>query len=205
MRAALNKFFTAGRLAAVCFGLALLLSPLCASAVAQEQDEPEAWPQATPRRPEREINLMQRLNLTPEQRQRLREIRQQSEPELRDLARRVRLARRALDEAVYADAADEALVEQRSRELAVLQNLLTHTRALTEMKVRRVLTDEQLRLFRNLRRQAQRRQMLQRRMNRALRQSATPSPAAPGVAAPAANPQPKSPASNTAPARRRRP
>jgi len=205
MRATLKKFFTAERLAAVCFGLALLLSPLCAPAVAQEQDEPEAQPQATPRRPAREINLMQRLNLTREQRQRLREIRQQSEPELRDLARRVRLARRALDEAVYADAADEALVEQRSRELAVLQNLLTHTRAVTEMKVRRVLTDEQLRLFRNLRRQAQRRQMLQRRMNRALRQSATPSPAAPGVAAPAANPQPKSPASNTAPARRRRP
>jgi len=204
MRAALNKFFTAGRLAAVCFGLALLLSPLCASAVAQEQDEPEAQPQATPRRPAREINLMQRLNLTREQRQRLREIRQQSEPELRDLARRVRLARRALDEAVYADAADEALVEQRSRELAVLQNLLTHTRAVTEMKVRRVLTDEQLRLFRHLRQQAQRRQMLQRRMNRALRQSATPSPDEPGVAAPA-NPQPKSPASNTAPTRRRRP
>ena len=204
MRAALKKFFAAERLAAVCFGLALLLSPLCASAVAQEQDEPEARPQATPRRPAREINLMQRLNLTREQRQRLREIRQQSEPELRDLARRVRLARRALDEAVYADAADEALVEQRSRELAVLQNLLTHTRAVTEMKVRRVLTDEQLRLFRNLRRQAQRRQMLQRRMNRALRQSATPSPDEPGVAAPA-NPQPKSPASNTAPTRRRRP
>ena len=204
MRAALKKPFTAERFAAVCFGLALLLSPLCASAVAQEQDEPEAQPQATPRRPAREINLMQRLNLTREQRQRLREIRQQSEPELRDLARRVRLARRALDEAVYADAADEALVEQRSRELAVLQNLLTHTRALTEMKVRRVLTDEQLRLFRNLRRQAQRRQMLQRRMNRALRQSATPSPDEPGVAAPA-NPQPKSPALNTAPTRRRRP
>ena len=204
MRAALKKFFAAERLAAVCFGLALLLSPLCAPVVAQEQDEPEARPQATPRRPAREINLMQRLNLTREQRQRLREIRQQSEPELRDLARRVRLARRALDEAVYADAADEALVEQRSRELAVLQNLLTHTRALTEMKVRRVLTDEQLRLFRNLRRQAQRRQMLQRRMNRALRQSATPSPDEPGVAAPA-NPQPRSPASNTAPTRRRRP
>jgi len=204
MRVALKNLFTAERLAAVCLGLALLLSPLCAPAAAQEQDEPEARPSATPGRPARELNLMQRLNLTREQRQRLREIRQQSEPELRDLARRVRLARRALDEAVYADAADEALVEQRSRELAVLQNLLTHTRAVTELKVRRVLTDEQLRLFRNLRRQAQRRQMLQRRMNRALRQSATPPPDEPGVDAPA-DPQPRSPASNTAPARRRRP
>jgi len=204
MRAAQKNFFTAERLASVCFGLALLLSPLCGPAAAQEQEEPEARPSATPRRPAREINLMQRLNLTPEQRQRLREIRQQSEPELRDLARRVRLARRALDEAVYADAADEALVEQRSRELAVLQNLLTHTRAVTEMKVRRVLTDEQLRLFRDLRRQAQRRQMLQRRMNRALRRSATPSPDEPAVDAPA-NPRPESPASAPPAARRRRP
>lgn len=195
MRAALKNFFTAERFATALFGLALLLCPLCAPALAQEQDEPEAQPQTTPRRAARELNLLQRLNLTREQRQRLREIRQQSEPELRDLTRKLRLARRALDEAVYADAADEALVEQRSRELAVQQNLLTHTRAVTEMKVRRVLTDEQLRLFRNLRRQAQRRQMLQRRMNRALRQSAPPSPDEPGANAPA----------DTPPARRRRP
>src|SRR5215203_3916058 len=192
MRAARKNIFTAHRLAAVCFGLALFLVPLCARA--QEQDETEAQPSATPRPPAREVNLMQWLNLTREQRQRLREIRQQSEPELRDLTRRVRLARRALDEAVYADTADEALVEQRSRELAVVQNLLTHARAVTELKVRRVLTDEQLRLFRNLRRQAQRRQMLQRRMNRALRQSATPLPDEPGVDA---LPKP--------PARRRKP
>jgi len=132
-----------------------------------------------------------------------RSIREQSEPELRDLARRLRLARRALDEAVYADAADEALVEQRSRELAVLQNLLTHARAMTELKVRRVLTDEQLRRFRNLRRQAQRRQMLQRRMNRALRQSAAPAPDEPGAGVPPDTQPGNTP--NAPPARRRRP
>ncbi len=203
MRAALKNFFTAGRPAAVLFGLALLLFPLCAPAVAQEQDEPATQPPATPRRAARELNLMQRLNLTPEQRQRLREIQQQSAPELRDLTRRLRLARRALDEAVYADAADAALVEQRSRELAVLQNLLTHARAVTELKVRGVLTGEQLRRFRNLRRQAQRRQMLQRRMNRALRQSATPAPDEPGADDPADTQPGATP--NTPPARRRRP
>lgn len=203
MRAALKNFFTTGRPAAVLFGLALLLFPLCAPAAAQEQDEPATPTPATPRRAAREINLMQRLNLTPEQRQRLREIQQQSAPELRDLTRRLRLARRALDEAVYADTADEALVEQRSRELAVLQNLLTHARAVTEMKVRSVLTGEQLRRFRNLRRQAQRRQMLQRRMNRALRQSTTPAPDEPGADDPT-DTQPRA-TPNTPPARRRRP
>ena len=174
MRAALKNFFSAERLAAAFYGLALLLFPLCAAAGAQEQDEPEARQQAAPQRPARAANLMQRLNLTREQRQRLREIRRQSEPEMRELTRRLRLARRALDEAIYADNADEALVEQRSRELAVLQNLLAHHRAVTELKVRRVLSAEQLRLFRDLRRQALQRQMLRRRMNRALRQSATP-------------------------------
>ncbi|HWS85742.1 MAG TPA: Spy/CpxP family protein refolding chaperone [Pyrinomonadaceae bacterium] len=167
MRSALKNFFTAGRLAL--FGLALLLFPLCASAGAQEQEEPEAQQQASPQNPALALNLMQRLSLTPEQRRQLREIRRQREPGQRDLARRLRLARRALDEAIYADAADEALVEQRARELAVLQNLLAHHRALTELQVRRVLTPEQLRLFRSLRQEAQRRQMLQRRMNRALR------------------------------------
>jgi Spy/CpxP family protein refolding chaperone len=167
MRTALKNFFTAGRLAL--FGLALLLCPFCVTAGAQEQDEQEAQQQASPQNPARALNLMQRLNLTQEQRRQLREIRQQREPEMRDLARRLRLARRALDEAIYADAADEALVEQRARELAVLQNLLAHHRAVTELKVRRVLTPEQLRLFRDLRQEAQRRQMLQRRMNRALR------------------------------------
>ena len=167
MRTALKNFFTAGRLAL--FGLALLMFPLCATAEAQEQEEPEAQQQASPQNPARALNLVQRLNLTPEQRRQLREIRRQREPELRDLARRLRLARRALDEAIYADAADEALVDQRARELAVLQNLLAHHRAVTELRVRRVLTPEQLRLFRALRQEAQRRQMLQRRMNRALR------------------------------------
>lgn len=167
MRAALKNFFTFERLAAVIYGLALLLFPLSATAAAQEQEEAEPPPQqATPRRPAPGINLMQQLNLSREQRQQLREIRRQSEAELRAHTRRVRLARRALDEAIYADAVDEALVEQRARELSAAQTALVRLRSTTELKVRRVLTDEQLRLFRDLRRQAQRRQMLQRRLNR---------------------------------------
>ena len=167
MRAALKNFFTSERLAVVVFGLALLLFPLSATAAAQEQEETEAPPQqATPRRPAPALNLMQQLNLSREQRRQLREIRRQSETELRAHTRRVRLARRALDEAIYADAVDEALVEQRARELSAAQTALVRLRSATELKVRRVLTDEQLRLFRDLRREAQRRQMLQRRLNR---------------------------------------
>ena len=165
MRRALTNFFNTRRLAAAAFGLSLVLLPLCAAAAAQEPDEPQQ--QAAPRRPARALNLMQRLNLSREQRLRLREIRDQSAAEVRAHTRRVRLARRALDEAIYADAVDDALIEQRSRELSAAQTALVRLRAATELKVRRVLTDEQLRLFRTLRQQAQRRQQLQRRLNRA--------------------------------------
>ena len=161
MRRALKDFFTIGRLTTAAFGLALLLFPLCAGAQEQQPDAPQQQP-----RPARAQNLMQRLNLTPEQRRQLREIRRQSEPELRANTRRVRLARRALDEAIYADAVDDAVVEQRASELSAAQTALVRLRASTELKVRRVLTAEQLRLFRDLRRQAQQRLMLQRRLNR---------------------------------------
>ena len=174
MRAALKNFFTPERLGVVIFGLALLLSPPRAAAVGQEQGGPEGPQPAMPQRPARGPNLMQRLNLTREQRQRLRESRRQSEPEVRAHTRGVRLARRALDEAIYADAVDDAPIEQRSRELSAAQSALVRLRAATELKVRRVLTDEQLRLFRNLRRQAQRRQSLQRRLNRTARPSEAP-------------------------------
>ncbi len=197
MRIALKNFFTAERLAVVLFGLAFLLFPLCAAAVAQEPQEPQA--PASPQNPARALNLVQRLNLSREQRQQLREIRRQSEPEVRAQTRRVRLARRALDEAIYADPVDDALVEQRSRELSAAQSALISLRASTELKIRRILTDEQLRLFRNLRQEAQRRQMLQRRMNRALRQSAPPPTNAPNADAPA-DTQPRPPVT-----RRRRP
>jgi Spy/CpxP family protein refolding chaperone len=94
----------------------------------------------------------------------------QGEPEARELTRRARLARRALDEAIYSDAVEEALVEQRTRELAAAQAALMRLRAATELKVRRVLTAEQLRSFRELRRQAALRQLMQRRLRGARRQ-----------------------------------
>jgi Spy/CpxP family protein refolding chaperone len=167
MRTALKRFLTVESLAAAVFGLALALFPAVAGA--QVQDVPQAT-QGRHARP----NLMQRLNLSREQRQQLREIRQQSEAEMRAHVRRVRLARRALDEAIYADNVDDALIEQRSRELSAAQSSFISLRAATELKIRRILTAEQLRLFRDLRLQAQRRQLLQRRMNRARRPPAEP-------------------------------
>jgi Spy/CpxP family protein refolding chaperone len=166
------RVFARPRLALALLTFALLLVGSETRARAQGQ-EPEPAPQeqpAPPRRVPPGNNLMQRLNLTPEQRAQLRDIRKQSEPEVRELTRRVRLARRALDEAVYADAVDEAQVEQRVRALTEAQAALLRLRSATELKVRRVLTPEQLQTFRDLRVQAQRQQLMQRRMRGVPRQ-----------------------------------
>lgn len=131
--------------------------PLAAGA----QEPPAAGPSEPPparRRAQRpRPELLARLNLRPEQLAQLREIRRESEAEARALARRLRLARRALDEAIYADAVDEAAVEERARGVAVAQAALVRLRAQTELRVRRVLTPEQLQTFRQLRQRARRR------------------------------------------------
>lgn len=152
------------RLAALCLLLSLPAFLPSGNARAQEPSAPPNESEAAPPRQRRraERALLARLNLTPEQRLRLREIRRQSEPEARALARRMNLARRALDEAVYSEETDEAAVEQRARELADAQAAVVRLRALTELRVRRVLTPEQLQTFRALRREA----LLQRRLQR---------------------------------------
>jgi len=175
MRAEPNGIRPVKSLAAAAFGLALALLPLDgAKASAQQEPAQESRRDARAQRPARPrgVNLVRRLNLTPEQRRQLREIRAQADPEARELTRRVRLARRALDEAIYSDAVEEALVEQRTRELAAAQAALMRLRAATELKVRRVLTAEQLQSFRELRRQAARRQQLERRLPGARRRPA---------------------------------
>lgn len=101
------------------------------------------------------VGLLARLNLSPEQLAQIRTIRRETEPEGRLLTRRLREARRALNEAIYSDNADDALVGARLDEFTSAQAALARLHALTELKVRRVLTPEQLGILRDLRRQTQ--------------------------------------------------
>ena len=112
-------------------------------------------------------SLLMQLNLSPEQRAQLIEIRSQSAAEGQALGRRLNQARKALDAAIYADnVEDEAVIEERAREVASALSAVLRMRALTELRVRRVLTPEQLNLFRQLRREAARKQRLERRVGR---------------------------------------
>jgi Spy/CpxP family protein refolding chaperone len=94
------------------------------------------------------------LNLSPEQRERIRAIRQQLQAERAVINQRLSQTNRALEEVLDADNPDESLVEQRLRDVAAAQAAATRMRVLTEVRVRRVLSPEQLITLRTLRQNA---------------------------------------------------
>lgn len=94
------------------------------------------------------------LNLTVDQIQQIRAIREESKDEWRAIRDRLAQAYVALDEAIYADNVNEALITERAREVGLAQAEIARMRSLTELKIRRVLTPEQLNTMRTMRREA---------------------------------------------------
>jgi Spy/CpxP family protein refolding chaperone len=133
--------------------LALLVAPRAAAQERRQRPRPGAD----------RSELMRALNLTPEQRARIAEIRRETEEQVRLNNVRLRRARRALEESIYAESADESAVEARAREVAEAEAARVRARADAELKVRRVLKPEQLVAFRELRRRATLDQRRQRR------------------------------------------
>ena len=147
------------------FSVALLLSVIPqtraqGSSPAREQDGAGAQPEGVS---EEKVNPMRLLNLTPDQVRQVREIRILSEPEGRALLRRMNMARRSLDAALYANDSDEALIQQRAGELAAAQAAVTRMRAQVEWKIRSVLTPAQLNALRELRARARQQRLEERR------------------------------------------
>ena len=99
------------------------------------------------------------LNLTSDQAQQIRKIYAELREERQAANFRMRTAQRALTEAIQAPAPDEALIAQRSKELADAQSNTIRLRSLTEARILQVLTQEQRVKLRQLRAQA----MMQRR------------------------------------------
>lgn len=146
--------------------LALFLSMGVGGVCAQDEDAASGTPQVqreleARRRGANAAGLLRVLNLTPEQRVSINAIRRETEPQGRLLGARLRQARRALDEAIYAANADEGVIEDRVREVGLAQTALVRLRSLTELRIRRVLSPAQLDAFRRLQRQTR-----PRRMNR---------------------------------------
>lgn len=124
--------------------------PCLAQTVQQEQPGSPALQQRLAGDPVRQ------LNLSPEQREQIRTIRQQSQPERAAINERVRETNRTLEAVLDSDSPDETVVEQRMREAAAAQAAAMRMRILTEVRIRRVLTPEQRNLLRALRQQAKR-------------------------------------------------
>jgi Spy/CpxP family protein refolding chaperone len=94
------------------------------------------------------------LNLTPEQRQKIRIIREQTKNERTAINQQLRQSNLALQQALDADNPDEAIVELRLRDAAAAQAAATRMKVFTELRIRRVLTPEQVNTWRSLLQQA---------------------------------------------------
>ena len=132
----------------------LVFSP-AQEAFAQEEQGPPPPGQTDARPPNPDGDLVRQLNLTPEQIQKVRAIREGNRELRRQVGMRIRAARIALDRAIYVENADDAVIEQRARELAEAQGAQIRLQAMTELGVRRILTPEQLQTFLDLRTRAE--------------------------------------------------
>lgn len=161
----MNKVVNRRAIAAFPFLLALLF--LCftaAPASAQEGGAADSG-EAEQRAGNQGGDLVRTLGLTPEQIARIRMIREQNREEQQLANERLRDAQRALDEAIYSDNSSESLIEDKARELAAAQTTAARLRALRELRIRRVLTPDQLATLRSLRQQQIRQRRLQRGLN----------------------------------------
>lgn len=119
------------------------------------QEEPPSAPDssnqssANNRRP----NLLAELALTQEQIRQIRLINIENKPSLRAAQQRLRAANQNLDRAIYADELDDAGIQSLVKEVQAAQIEVIKLRASAELAVRRILTQEQLTKFRDLRRQ----------------------------------------------------
>lgn len=128
-------------------GVVLFVAPAYDPGIAQQQPQPEAQqgPTADP---------VRELNLSPEQREKIRAIRGEMKEERAAINRRLRETNQALEEVLDSDNPNDAVVEQRLRDVAEAQGASMRMRVLTEVRVRRVLTPEQLTTLRTLRQNA---------------------------------------------------
>ncbi|MEK6336803.1 MAG: hypothetical protein AABM67_17900 [Acidobacteriota bacterium] len=138
--------------------LAALVLMVGAGALAQAQNQqPPIEPaQTQTQAPPNQIPDLAPLNLTQDQIQRIRIINAELKDQRQAAVLRLRLARRALTEAIESPTPNEALIDQRSRELAEAQAATIRIRSLAESRILlQVLTPEQRVRLREIRQQNQ--------------------------------------------------
>ncbi len=141
----------------------LLFAAFSATVKAQNNPPPdEAVQQTAAPRP----NLMAQLGLTQDQIKQIRQINQAKKPQMRAAQDRLREANRNLDQAIYADVANDVEIQARLKDVQSAHAEVIKIRSLTELAVRKILSPDQLAKFRDVREKfAQQKENNQQRMN----------------------------------------
>ena len=115
------------------------------------QDGPPPPRDQRPRNADRP-NLLTQLGLSPEQVQQFRRLNAEHRPQMNEAQRRMREANRELDMVIYADTVSESLVNTKLKAFQDAQAEITRLRFGNELAIRKILTQEQLVRFREMRR-----------------------------------------------------
>lgn len=154
----LKKFTMKNFNASLFAGFSIFTLLLFGSIAVHAQETPETNTKqvaaADDKKPAQRPNLVRLLNLTPEQAQQIRAINQETREKVREANQRQRRARRALDEAIYAETPSREEVDRLSREFGEAQTAVAKIRTDIEFRIRQVMTAEQIARFRQLRQRA---------------------------------------------------
>ncbi|HMQ04580.1 MAG TPA: Spy/CpxP family protein refolding chaperone [Pyrinomonadaceae bacterium] len=101
--------------------------------------------------PEQRPNLFRELGLSPEQIQAIRQLNRESQPQNQAARKRFDDANRELNKVIYSDRVDETAYKARLAEYQAAQAEIAELKFANEFAVRKILTPEQLVLFRELR------------------------------------------------------
>lgn len=132
------------------FSLALIVLLNIFVNVQAQNGEPQQT--VDPSQPNAQVNqLLGPLNLTQDQVRRIRLINAELKDERQAANFRLRMAQRALGEAIQSSTPDETLIAQRSKEVADAQANTIRLRSVTEARILQVLTPEQRMKLREMR------------------------------------------------------
>jgi periplasmic protein CpxP/Spy len=145
-------------LATACLGLGVPNPSL-----AQTQMPPANPGAEQPMRGRGRDDLLQQLNLTPEQTRQIAEIRQRSMGKMKQTRQNLRQARQELNQMIGSQQASDRDIQEKFRQVQNLQQDMANLRMENLIAIRRVLTPEQRQQYGTLMQQRQQRQGPRRR------------------------------------------
>jgi protein CpxP len=95
--------------------------------------------------------MTRQLGLSPQQQQQIKDIFTRNRSQAEPLVKQLRAEHRALRSLIHGDTFDEAAIRAQSAKIAAVQADLTVQRARTAQEVRKLLTPEQVKKFKELR------------------------------------------------------